>query len=277
MSGVPLFLVDAFTSAPFRGNPAAVCLLPEVRSTEWMQQVAAEMNQAETAFLYPDAGQLRLRWLTPTMEVDLCGHATLATAHVVRELANQGELPEFLRSHWNQGCLEVQSRSGVLTAESAAQGIRLDFPATPISVEEMPAGLPEALSLDPGRIRFFGKSAFDYLVEVESAAVVRGLRPDFQALGRYSVRGVIVTAVGDAADHDFLSRFFGPAAGVNEDPVTGSAHCALAPFWAVRFGRETLFGFQASQRGGHVRMELRGERVRLSGQAVTVSRGTLLV
>ena len=277
MEPVQLFLVDAFTTSAFRGNPAAVCLLPGVRSTEWMQRVAAEMNQAETAFLYPDGDHLRLRWLTPTVEVDLCGHATLAAAHVLLELDKQGQLPQFLEPYWRDGRLRVDSRSRFLTAESSAHGITLDFPATPAESISIPDGLTTALGITDSQIRFCGKSAFDYLVELESAALVRELRPEMRMLATFPIRGVIVTATGDTSDHDFLSRFFAPAAGVNEDPVTGSAHCALAPYWAIRFGRETLFGFQASFRGGHVRMELRGERVGLSGQAVTVSRGTLLV
>ena len=277
MDCVQLFLVDAFTTSAFRGNPAAVCLLPEVRPTEWMQKVAAEMNQAETAFLYPDDGSLRLRWLTPTVEVDLCGQATLATAHVLRELDAQGQLPKFLEPYWRNAGLRVHSRSGVLAAESSAYGITLDFPVTPAKPISVPDGLANALGVTESQIRFCGQSAFDYLVELDSAARVRELRPDMKMLASFPVRGVIVTATGDTSDHDFLSRFFAPAAGVHEDPVTGSAHCALAPYWAIKFGRETLFGFQASSRGGHVRMELRGERVALSGRAVTVSRGTLLV
>jgi PhzF family phenazine biosynthesis protein len=277
VSSIPLFIVDAFASRPFTGNPAAVCLLEETRDDAWMQHVAAEMNLSETAFVTPDKGQLRLRWMTPKVEVDLCGHATLATAHVLKELAQFNRLPEWIRPHWASGICQFASRSGVLTVECGQDRITLDFPATTVEPREVPKGCLEALGVDPDDLLFCGRSRFDYLLQVRSASLVRKLTPDFAALMPLPVRGLIVTALGDSCDHDVISRFFAPAAGVPEDPVTGSAHCALAPFWVPHFGRSTLFGFQASSRGGQVQMELCGDRVRLSGQAHTTLRGELSV
>jgi PhzF family phenazine biosynthesis protein len=272
MNAIPLFQVDAFTSAAFKGNPAAVCLLEKPASDQWMQQVAAEMNLAETAFLTPDPAGLRLRWMTPTTEVDLCGHATIATVQVLRELHATNTLPD-----WKQSCIQFQSRSGILTAEATANGIVLDFPATVPSASTPPAAITTALRINPEQLLWCGQSRFDLLLRLDSAATIRQLQPDLQQLAELPVRGVIVTALGDAADHDFISRFFAPASGVPEDPVTGSAHCTLAPFWQPHFGRNTLFGFQASSRGGHVRMDLQGDRVRLTGHAVTVFQGSLRV
>ena len=275
-SEIPLHIVDAFASQPFRGNPAAVCLLPQVQPDAWLQNVAAEMNLSETVFLYPEAtGQLRIRWFTPAVEVDLCGHATLAAAHVLQQLHSSGELSAAYAAARQGGCWTFESRSGQLTAEPAGSGITLDFPATSVEPSDIPGGLVEALGLSADQIQFCGRTRFDLLLKVPDAATVRRLVPNFSALAQLPVRGVIVTALGDAADHDFISRFFAPASGVPEDPVTGSAHCALAVFWAPEFGRATLFGYQASRRGGHVRMELHGDRVRLSGKAFTFLRGTL--
>jgi PhzF family phenazine biosynthesis protein len=277
VSSIPLFIVDAFAARPFTGNPAAVCLLEVPHDDAWMQHVAAEMNLSETAFVSPENGKLRLRWMTPKIEVDLCGHATLATAHVLKELAQSSRLPEWILPHWAGGICQFSSRSGVLTVECGQDRITLDFPATTVESREVPSGCLEALGLDPRDVLYCGRSKFDYLLQVRSADLVRKLTPDFAALIPLPVRGVIVTALGDSCDHDVISRFFAPGAGVPEDPVTGSAHCALAPFWVPHFGRDTLFGFQASSRGGHVRMELCGDRVRLSGQATTVLRGKLNV
>ncbi len=276
-SSIPLFLVDAFTSEPFRGNQAAVCLLSAARSDAWLQKVAAEMNLSETVFVIPeDQGRLRIRWLTPAVEVDLCGHATLAAAHILQELHNAGTLPDFAAATRIGGLWTFESRSGRLTAEPTSSGITLDFPALPVTPTAIPAGFPESLGITATDIEFCGQTRFDLLVRLRSAAAVRRLQPDFAALARHPVRGVIVTAFGDTSDHDFVSRFFAPASGIPEDPVTGSAHCALAVYWAPEFGRSTLFGFQASRRGGHVKMELQQDRVRLSGRAVTISRGTLV-
>lgn len=254
--------VDAFTATPFAGNPAAVCVLPEPGDAAWMQQVAREMNLAETAFLYRQEG-FSLRWFTPMVEVDLCGHATLASAHVLWE---EGYLSadESARFH---------TRSGLLTATRDGAWINLDFPATPAAPAEAPADLIEALGASA---LWIGKTPWDYLVEVDSEATVRALAPDFTRLARVPARGVIVTSRSAAPDYDFVSRFFGPAVGVNEDPVTGSAHSALTPYWAERLGKTEMTAYQASARGGVLRVRLNGERVIIAGQAVTVLRGELL-
>ncbi len=260
---LPLFQVDAFTDEAFRGNPAAVCLLGSDAPEAWMQCVAAEMNLSETAFLAPHPDGYRLRWFTPTTEVDLCGHATLATAHVLWE-TGQLRSGETARFH---------TRSGLLTATQSDDGVTLDFPASKVEEAKAPNGLAEALGVDPQRV---ARGAFDYLVEVESEEIVRDLQPDFRALGAIEVmRGIIVTAQGSGGN-DFVSRFFAPAVGVDEDPVTGSAHCVLAPYWSRRLGRDDLAGYQASKRGGNVRVGVRGDRVLLGGRAVTVLRGDLL-
>ena len=255
--------VDAFTDRPFGGNPAAVCILAASRDAEWMQQVAREMNLAETAFLVARPDGYDLRWFTPGVEVDLCGHATLASAHVLWEEERLGA-GETARFH---------TRSGLLTASRREGLIWLDFPSTPAEPTAPPAQLAETLGAAP---LWVGRSPFDWLVELESAAVVRGLDPELSRLARIEARGVIVTARADDGRHDFVSRFFAPAAGVPEDPVTGSAHCALAPFWAERLGRTELAGYQASARGGTVRTRLSGDRVLLGGEAVTVVRGEVL-
>jgi len=255
--------VDAFTDQPFSGNPAAVCLLPTARDVDWMQLVAREMNLAETAFLVRRLDGFNLRWFTPTCEVDLCGHATLASAHVLWE---QEQLPanEIARFH---------TRSGLLTAERRDRFIWLDFPATPASAVEAPAELLQGLGTS---LRFVGRTPFDYLVELDSETAVRELTPDLAILARLPGRGLIVTAKAISPAGDFVSRFFAPAAGVPEDPVTGSAHCALAPYWCPRLGRNDLVGYQASSRGGTVHVRLAGERVKLGGEAVTVLKGELL-
>ncbi|MBA3260733.1 MAG: PhzF family phenazine biosynthesis protein [Gemmatimonadales bacterium] len=255
--------VDAFTDRPFAGNPAAVCLLAQARDAECLQLVAREMNLAETGFLVRRPDGFDLRWFTPALEVELCGHATLASAHVLWEA---GHLPagETARFH---------TRSGLLTAARADGLIWLDFPATPAEPATAPAELEPGLGIVP---RWVGRTRFDYLVELESDAAVRSLAPDLTRLGRIATRGIIVTARSEGAGQDFVSRFFGPAAGVPEDPVTGSAHCALAPFWGERLGRTELTGYQASARGGLVRTRLKGDRVLLGGEAVTVVRGEVL-
>jgi PhzF family phenazine biosynthesis protein len=264
----PLYQVDAFTAEPFAGNPAAVCLLEDDADPGWMQRVAAEMNLSETAFLRPgaEAGRYGLRWFTPAVEVELCGHATLASAHV---LFTEG-LAEAGRE------LRFDTASGPLAARRDGDGaIWLDFPATPAEPVDPPAGLVEALG--GGAARWVGRGRFDYLVELADEQAVRDLAPDVRRLGDLGSRGVIVTAAGDGSGgHDFVSRYFAPAAGIDEDPVTGSAHCTLGPFWAERLGRIQLTGFQASARGGLVQVRPRGDRVLLGGQAVTVLRGQLV-
>ncbi|HEX6037293.1 PhzF family phenazine biosynthesis protein [Longimicrobium sp.] len=258
-----IITVDAFTDRPFAGNPAAVCVMDGPADEAWMQRVAAEMNLSETAFLHPRDDGWSLRWFTPAVEVALCGHATLASAHVL----------------WQDGRLtpdavaRFHTRSGLLTAARDGDWITLDFPAKPEEQAPAPDGLEQALGT---RIVYAGRSVFDWLVEVESEEVVHGLAPDLTLLGNVEARGVIVTARAAGGEHDFVSRFFAPRVGVPEDPVTGSAHCVLAPFWAARLGRDTLTGFQASRRGGVVKVRVAGDRVMLGGQAVTVVRGELV-
>jgi PhzF family phenazine biosynthesis protein len=265
MPAVPICVVDAFTDRPFRGNPAAVCLLAEPRDDRWLQDIGAEMNLAETAFLLPEGDGFRLRWFTPAVEVDLCGHATLASAHV---LWQEGRAARGSAIHFH-------TRSGVLTAAPRGDGIALDFPATPATAADPPAGLTEALGVAP---RFVGRARTTYyLIEVDTAAAVRQVRPDFRRLREVEARGIIITARSDDPAFDFVSRFFAPRAGIDEDPVTGSAHCCLGPFWADRLGRTDLTGYQASARGGVVRVEVGEQRVQLIGQAVTVWRGALEV
>ncbi len=259
--------VDAFTREPFGGNPAAVCVLPRPADPAWMQRVAREMNLSETAFLVSrGSGEYDLRWFTPAVEVDLCGHATLASAHVL----------------WEDGHLAADAptvfhtRSGRLSAERRGEWIEMDFPAEPAEPAEpapVPEGLADALGAEPVH---FGRNRFDCLVEVDSEATVRALAPDIRALCALPVRGIIVTARGETEEADFVSRFFAPRAGVDEDPVTGSAHCCLGPYWRRRLGRDAFTAWQASVRGGIVKVRVAGDRVLLSGQAVTVLRGELL-
>lgn len=258
----PVVQVDAFTDRPYAGNPAAVCIMNGTADEGWMRNVAAEMNLSETAFLHPHADGWSLRWFTPEVEVDLCGHATLASAHV---LWQDGHLPEDAEARFH-------TRSGLLASRRRGEWIVMDFPAKPEQATEAPEGLERALGVSP---KYVGRSQFDLLVEVNSEAVVRALKPDLGLLATVDVRGVIVTARAADGRFDFVSRFFAPRVGVNEDPVTGSAHCVLAPFWAARLGKDEMAGFQASRRGGVVRVRLAGDRVELAGQAVTVLRGEL--
>jgi PhzF family phenazine biosynthesis protein len=258
-----IYQVDAFASRAFAGNPAAVCILPGLAAEAWMRDVAREMNLSETAFLAPLADGFNLRWFTPTIEVELCGHATLASAHIL----------------WESGVLkpDEQARfhtlSGLLTAERYAEWIELDFPTK----GEEPAApwdeLVRGLGVTP---RYVGKSQFDYLVEVDSEQEVRSLEPDFTLLKQAKARGIIVTARAESKEFDFVSRFFAPSVGVDEDPVTGSAHCVLGPFWAKQLGKTEFVAYQASARGGVVKVRLVGDRVKLGGQAVTVMRGELV-
>ena len=256
--------MDAFTNRPFAGNPAAVCVLPAPAPEEWMRHVAREMNLSETAFLLPRDGGFHLRWLTPAVEVDLCGHATLASAHMLWE---DGHLPPGQQARFH-------TRSGLLLADRRGDWIELDFPANLVAPAEAPAELLPALGVT--RAAFVGKNVFDYLVEVDSEATLRALRPDHSALRKVPVRGVIVTAPSASSEFDFVSRFFAPGSGIDEDPVTGSSHCALAPYWGQRLGKTSMTAFQASARGGVVRTRLAGDRVILGGQAVTVMTAELL-
>ena len=260
------YQVDAFTIIPFAGNPAAVCVLRAPSNTEWMQLVAREMNLSETAFLLEQSDGFRLRWFTPAIEVDLCGHATLAAAHVLWEqkLLDEGSEARF------------HTRSGLLTARLLEGWIQMDFPAEPPAAADPPPTLFSALEIDAAS--YCGKNRFDYLLELDSETELRNLKPDFTQLLRVDTRGIIVTCRGSASrDYDFISRFFCPRVGVNEDPVTGSAHCCLGPYWQRRLRKETLVGFQASARGGIVRVQPTGPRVLLSGQAITTIHGQILL
>lgn len=261
--GVKIYQVDAFTEKPFSGNPAAVCILGEPRDEGWMQDVAREMNLSETAFLLPQEDGFQLRWFTPAVEVELCGHATLASAHVLWE-AELLAPTEQARFH---------TLSGLLTAELKGREIELNFPARPEKPTSLPDGLREALGVEP---KYVGMTQYDLLVEVDSEEVVRRLTPDFTMLKALAARGIMVTSEAELAGYDFVSRFFAPQAGIDEDPVTGSAHCSLGPFWGRRLGKNELVAFQASARGGKVKVRIEGDRVFLGGKAVTILRGELI-
>jgi predicted PhzF superfamily epimerase YddE/YHI9 len=255
--GLRIFQVDAFTEKAFAGNPAGVCILPDSREDSWMQNVAKEMNLSETAFLQKRGDGFSLRWFTPTVEVDLCGHATLASAHTL----------------WEQGIISPQdtakfhTRSGLLTAQKREDWIELDFPSLPDRRIKLPPGLTKALGTKP---MYVGRSRFDYIVEVGSEKTVRTLKPDFARLSALPIRGLIVTARATTEPYDFVSRFFAPRAGVNEDPVTGSAHCVLGPFWRERLNKKELLAYQASPRGGVIRVRVGDKRVYIGGKAITV-------
>ncbi len=266
--GIKISQVDAFTDRRFAGNPAAVCVLSEPADDRWMQDVAAEMNLSETAFARRlDRTKFSLRWFTPRSEVDLCGHATLATSHIL----------------WEEGHLRpdepalFETRSGLLTARPGPAGIELDFPSEPVAQEvDDPRELAELNSALGAPVRFAGRNRFDLLVELDDADLVRGLRPDIRRLEQFPVRGVIVTGRSRSAECDFVSRFFAPLVGIDEDPVCGSAHCCLGPYWAEKLGRSDLVAHQVSCRGGVVNVRVRGSRVALIGRAVTVLRGELV-
>lgn len=259
---IPIFLVDAFAERPLSGNPAAVCLLDAPAEEAWMQSVAMEMNQAETAFVRSLAEGFELRWFTPTLEVDLCGHATLASAHVLWET---GRLQENQTANFH-------TKSGQLSCAKGAGAIELDFPATPPIQTEVSREVACALDLEP---TWFGESRFDFFVEVRSERDLRELNPDPGMIARAGHRGVIVTSRGSEGTYDFVSRFFAPNAGVPEDSVTGSTHCALAPYWSTKLNKQELTGYQASKRGGYVGTRFVGDRVVLRGKATTTVIGEL--
>lgn len=261
---VPLYQVDAFTRVPFTGNPAAVCLLDEEPSDSWMQRVADEMNLSETAFVWPEDEDLGLRWFTPVQEVDLCGHATLASAHVLFE-TDEGDPEDGVTFHTNSGPLECSREDG---------WIRMAFPShPPYALEEGVSEIAEALGVKP---EWVGENGLDRFVVLEDETAVRALDPHLGRVAQLGGRGVIVTAgTGDDSGHDFVSRFFAPAYGVDEDPVTGSAHCALGPYWANKLDRDTVTGRQVSERGGSVRVTVTEEGVDLDGHAVTIFQGEL--
>jgi PhzF family phenazine biosynthesis protein len=256
--------VDAFTEKPFAGNPAAVCILAHAADDAWMRDVAREMNLSETAFLKKrDDGGYDLRWFTPAVEVVLCGHATLASAHVLWE---DGHLNPDAQARFH-------TKSGVLTAKRRGDWIEMDFPTVPEEPAPAPPELVQALGARP---QYAGKNKFDYLIEVASEAEVRALKPDHAQLRQIPARGVMVTSRASSENFDFVSRFFAPGSGIDEDPVTGSAHCCLAPYWAKKLTKSHLLAYQASLRGGTVRMQVEGNRVKLAGHAITVLRGELL-
>jgi PhzF family phenazine biosynthesis protein len=263
---IPIYQVDAFTEEPFKGNPAGVCLLRGPAEAAWMQSVAAEMNVAETAFPLPEGDGFRLRWFTPKVEVRLCGHATLATAHVL----------------WEQGVLapdreaRFHTLSGLLTARRDGQWVELDFPARPPLPQppDWAAAVVGALGIKPVAI---GMSAEDVLFEAADEGAVRSVEPDFATLRTLPARGVIVTSRSCDSRFDFVSRFFAPAVGVDEDPVTGSSHTVLVPYWAARLGKKSFTAYQASARGGILHLRLDGDRVKIAGQAVTVIKGDIVV
>jgi PhzF family phenazine biosynthesis protein len=261
---VPIFQVDAFTSEPFKGNPAAVCLLSEKMPDAWMQQVAMEMNLSETAFLLAEGNGFRLRWFTPLLEVDLCGHATLASAFVLfkQKLVGTGSLIHFY------------TRSGELTASKIEGWITLNFPNFSETVYQNQGWVEEILKVRPRQVVQSGENV---IVELNSAEEVRQLNPDFDQLTKVPLHGLAVTARSDQTGFDFISRYFAPWVGINEDPVTGSAHACLGPYWSKRLGKLMMKAFQASSRGGVIEIEISGDRVLLSGQAVMVFAGKLTV
>ncbi len=262
--GIPIFQVDAFTAEPFKGNPAGVCLLEKPADAKWMQSVAAEMNVAETAFPLAEGDGFRLRWFTPAVEVRLCGHATLAAAHIL----------------WERGVLRpddearFQTLSGLLTARRDGEWIELNFPSRPVGPRP-PDSMEAVIGALGVKPVYVGKSEEDVLVEVAGEDAVRTLQPDIATLKTLPARGVIVTSRSRDPQFDFVSRFFAPAVGVDEDPVTGSSHCVLTPYWSQRLGKTSMTAYQASVRGGVLRVRLDGDRVRIAGRAVTVIRGEL--
>lgn len=260
--GLTIFQVDAFTDTVFAGNPAAVCILKEPRGEGWMQKVAMEMNLSETAFLHKREDGYGLRWFTPLVEVDLCGHATLASAHILWETGLLG-LEDQARFH---------THSGLLTAKRQNEWIELDFPSLPERQVKVPKGLAKALGVKP---RYMGRSRFDSIVEVSSEDSVCNMKPDLTLLSKLPIRGLIVTAKAKTEPYDFVSRFFAPRAGINEDPVTGSAHSVLGPFWQSRLHKNELLAYQASRRGGVIRVRVGDRRVYIGGKAVTVFKAEL--
>jgi len=260
--GETIIQVDAFTNRPFAGNPAAVCILSHHRDDTWMQNVAREMNLSETAFLEQRKDGFNLRWFTPSVEVELCGHATLASAHALWE---NGYLGKAEKAHFF-------TKSGLLIAERKSGWIEMNFPAEPETEASAPPDLSKALGVG---FKYVGKNRFDYLVEVDAEETVCRINPDFTLLTKIPMRGVIVTSPSTSQEYDFVSRFFAPQVGVDEDPVTGSAHCCLGPYWGGRLGKNDMVGYQSSARGGIVRVRMENDRVYIGGQAVTILHGEL--
>lgn len=257
-----IYQVDAFTEKSFSGNPAGVCVLNERLDEELMEKIAMEINLSDTAFLVKEDEGYNLRWFTPNAEVDLCGHATLASAHILWEKG-------YLRKDQEA---KFRTKSGLLTAKMNNSWIELNFPAVPEEEMEPPAELLEALEVEAV---YIGKNKFDYLIEVKSEEIVRKIKPNFVKLVKVSARGVIVTS--KAKEYDFVSRFFAPEIGILEDPVTGSAHCCLGPYWQKKLNKDEFIAYQASERGGILKVKVLGDRVLISGKAVTVLEGELLI
>lgn len=258
-----IYQVDAFTEQPYKGNPAAVCLLSDPKSDEWMKDVAAEMSLPETAFILEETSGFNLRWFTPTSEVDLCGHATLASSHILWEIDKVNK----------DNKIEFNTKSGILTARKKGKWIELDFPKEIEKRVEPPKKLIEALNIDPV---YVGKNRLDYLIEVKSEKIVKQIEPDYKLLKQVDTRGVIVTSRSGSNKYDFISRFFAPAIGIDEDPVTGSAHCCLGPYWQNKLNKKSFIAYQASKRGGTIKIKVGENRVFLNGKALTVLTGELL-
>lgn len=259
---IKIYQVDSFTNEIFKGNPAGVCIINKMPSEEWMLYVAAEMNLSETAFVVKQEDHFDLKWFTPTIEIDLCGHATLAAAHIL----------------WSEGYFEAHkeiyfhTKSGVLKVMKKGDWLQMDFPKLEYHLSEAPKELIEGLNVVP---LFVGKSKDNYLIEIDSEEIIKNLKPDFGKLALLDMHAVIVTSKA-SVPYDFVSRFFAPGIGINEDPVTGSAHCTLANYWRDVLGKNRFMAFQYSARGGELQLEINGERVMIMGQAVTVLRGELL-
>lgn len=267
MMSIPLFQVDAFAREPFRGNPAGVCLLDDADQVtdKWRQYFASEMNLSETAYVVPREDRFELRWFTPTDEVDQCGHATLATAHVLWE---KNYVPE-------DDPIVFDTASGALSCRKYDDWIRMNFPTEEPEETTTPGGLLESLGLRRDDVQFIGRTRFDYFIEIEDVNELKELEPDFKELAKYETRGTIVTAKANSDDFDFATRFFAPAVGIDEDPATGSAHCALGPYWHNELGKSELDAHQVSRRGAHIKVEHRDNRTVLGGQAVTVFEGSI--
>jgi PhzF family phenazine biosynthesis protein len=260
---IPIFTVDAFTEKPFSGNPAAVCLLKEALDDSVMQKIAFELNLAETAFVHKEEDAYRLRWFTPASEVDLCGHATLASAHIMWE---EKVVPQDKPIHFN-------TKSGILITKMKNGEIEMDFPAIPEKEVSYPEDLVHALGgVEP---KYVGMTKWNYLVELPSEVAVRAVQPVFEKLLGLPGWGTIITAKSEHNEYDFVSRFFAPEKGVMEDPVTGSAHCALGPYWQKKLGKKEFKAYQASERGGKVGVRVEGDRVFLSGKALTMIKGEI--
>ncbi|MCG8419902.1 MAG: PhzF family phenazine biosynthesis protein [Proteobacteria bacterium] len=267
---IPIYQVDAFTDRPFGGNPAAVCLLDQPRDAVWMQSVAAEMNLSETAFLVPEGAAFGLRWFTPQIEVPLCGHATLASAHTLWETG---------KVESDQTEIRFATRSGQLIARRVSRGIELDFPAITGEKGQITDQVARAIPASPERVAIVVDDSMPgvvFVLELASADAVREVEPDLSDLRRPDAPSIIVTARSDSDGVDFVSRCFFPSAGIDEDPVTGAAHCVLATYWRDRLGRDEMVAYQASRRGGTLGIRVSGDRVRIAGAAVTVLRGSLI-